>query len=100
MSVQGDRSMRHALFAVLAALVLAPAAAGAAGIPCSDLPQAEKYVHEKLKPGPNTSEAERHLELARKAKTERECSDELAAVDAFARRSLAADHAAEQPQQH
>jgi hypothetical protein len=92
--------MRHGLFAVLAALALAPAAAGAAGIPCSDLPQAEKFVHEKLKPGPNTAEAERHLDLARKAKTERECSDELAAVDAFARRSLAADHAAEQPQQH
>jgi len=91
--------MRVLPFAVLILLAL-PGRAGAAGIPCSDLPQAEKFVHEKLRPGPNTTEAERHLELARKAKSERECSDELAAVDAYARRSLAADHAAPPPQQH
>ncbi len=90
--------MRLLSLAVLAALAVAPVAVRAAGIPCSDLPQAEKFVHEKLKPGPNTTEAERHLQLARQAKTERECSDELTAVDAFARRSLAADHAAEQQQ--
>jgi hypothetical protein len=80
------------LFAL--ALLLAPQAAWAAPIPCSDLPQAEKFVHERLRPGPNTTEALRHLELAKQAKTERQCSDELAAVDVFARRSLAADKAA------
>lgn len=85
--------MRHLpLFAV--ALLLAPQAAWAAAIPCSDLPQAEKFVHERLQPGPNTTEALRHLELAKQAKTERQCSDELTAVDAFARKSLAADKAA------
>jgi hypothetical protein len=89
--------MRIARFVVVATLVVVPRFAVAAGIPCSDLPQAEKFVHEKLKPGPNTTEAERHLELAQKATTERECSNELAAVDAYARRSLAADKAAEQP---
>jgi hypothetical protein len=91
--------MRLLPLAVLVLLAI-PGLAGAAGIPCSDLPQAEKFVHEKLRPGPNTIEAERHLELARKAKSERECSDELTAVDAYARRSLAADRAAQQPQQH
>ena len=87
--------MRIASFAVLIAALAAPGIAGAAGIPCSDLPKAEKFVHDRLKPGPNTTEAEHHLELARQAKTERECSDELAAVDAYARRSLAADKAAQ-----
>ncbi len=92
--------MRLVSLAVVAALAAMPVSVRAAGIPCSDLPQAEKFVREKLKPGPNTTEAEKHLELARKAKTERECSDELTAVDAYARRSLAADHAAEQQQPH
>ncbi len=89
--------MRIASFAVLVAMVVTSGFADAAGIPCSDLPKAEKFVHERLHPGPNTREAERHLEAARRARTERECSDELTAVDAFARRSLAADRAAEQP---
>jgi hypothetical protein len=92
--------MRVVSLTVVAALAAVPVSVRAAGIPCSDLPQAEKFVHEKLKPGPNTTEAEKHLELARQAKTERDCSDELTAVDAYARRSLAADHAAEQQQQH
>ncbi|HUK57584.1 MAG TPA: hypothetical protein VLV50_00025 [Stellaceae bacterium] len=90
---------RHVSLAVIAALALLPASVRAAGIPCSDLPQAEKFVHEKLKPGPNTTEAERHLELAKSAKTELDCSNELSAVDAFARRSLAADRAAGQKTQ-
>jgi hypothetical protein len=76
------------------ALILMPSFAWADPIPCSDLPKAEQFVHERLRPGPNTTEALRHLELAKQAKTERECSDELAAVDVFARRSLAADKAA------
>jgi hypothetical protein len=76
------------------AFILAPSFASAAAIPCSDLPKAEAFVHERLRPGPNTTEALHHLELAKAAKTERQCSDELAAVDAFARRSLAADKAA------
>ncbi|HTZ77804.1 MAG TPA: hypothetical protein VMC10_07845 [Stellaceae bacterium] len=82
--------MRAASLAALAALLL-PAAALAAPIPCSDIPMAQKFIDTKLKPGPNTRAAQHHLDLAKKAKTESECSAELAEVDKYARRSAAAD---------
>jgi len=69
--------------------LLGPAMAIAA-IPCSDLPNAESFVA-KLQPGPNTRAAQRHLEAAKRATSETQCSAELAQVDKYARRSLAAD---------
>jgi hypothetical protein len=86
--------MRKPILALSVLALLAPWSAHAAGFPCADLPKAEKFVHERLHPGPNTREAEKHLERARHARSDRECSDELAAVDAFARKSMAADKAA------
>ena len=64
--------------------------AAAAAIPCSDLPTAETFVS-KLRPGPNTNAAQKHLDAAKQATTEKQCSAELAQVDKYARRSLAAD---------
>ena len=68
---------------------LLPSVASAA-IPCSDLPMAERFV-QTLRPGPNTRAAQRHLEAARHAGSERRCSAELQQVDKYARRSVAAD---------
>lgn len=76
---------------VLAAIaVLAPAAAAADPIPCSDIPMAQDFLN-KLKPGPNTRAAQHHLDLARQARSATQCSAELAEVDKYARRSAAAD---------
>lgn len=69
---------------------LLPSLADAATIPCSDLPMAERFV-EKLRPGPNTRAAERHLEAAKAATSDARCSAELRQVDRYARRSVAAD---------
>jgi hypothetical protein len=78
-------------FVLPAALLafLLPSVASAA-IPCSDLPQAERFV-QTLRPGPNTRAAQRHLEAARHASSEKRCSAELQQVDKYARRSAAAD---------
>lgn len=75
--------------AVLLTLLL-PSLAVAAAIPCSDLPMAERFV-QKLRPGPNTRAAERHLDAARAARSDAQCSAELRQVDRYARRSVAAD---------
>ena len=72
--------------------VLLPGIAGAA-IPCSDLPMADQFV-QKLQPGPNTRSAQRHLEAAKTARTQRQCSAELRLVDTYAKRSVAADRRA------
>ena len=85
--------MRFLTFAILAPLLLAPGIAAAA-VPCSDLPKAESFVREKLRPGPNTRLAERHLEAARHARSARQCSAELQKVDFYAKRSAAADRRA------
>lgn len=86
--------MRFLRFAMLASVLLAPGIAAAA-IPCSDLPKAERYVRENLRPGPNTRLAQRHLEAARHARSAQQCSAELQKVDFYAKRSTAADrHAA------
>jgi predicted outer membrane protein len=85
--------MRILRLAALAAVLLAPGIARAA-ISCADLPQAEAYVHDHLRPGPNTRLAERHLEAARHARSERACRSELGKVNYYAKRSLAADRRA------
>ncbi len=71
---------------------LAPTALSAR-IPCSDLPMAEQFM-QKLQPGPNTRAAQRHLEAAKAATSERKCSAELRQVDMYAKRSVAADRRA------
>ena len=86
--------MRFLRLAVLASVLLAPGIAVAA-ISCADLPKAERYVRENLRPGPNTRLAERHLEAARRARSPRQCSAELQKVDYYAKRSAAADRRAE-----
>jgi hypothetical protein len=79
----------HAL-ALSLAIALTPGLALAA-VSCRELPKAERYVHTKLKPGPNTQAALRHLAAAKHARTAEQCSMELARVDYYARRSRAAD---------
>lgn len=79
------------ILAAAAVAVLAHAAAAAADpIPCSDVPRAQDFLN-KLSPGPNTRAAQHHLDLARRAKSEVQCSAELAEVDKYARLSAAAD---------
>jgi len=84
--------MRLAIAAV-ALLLTAPRALAAGEITCSQLPQAEKFV-EGLKPGPNTSAAQRHIALAKSAKDENQCVTELGKVNYYAKRSLTADQRA------
>ncbi len=72
-------------------ICLAPGFAAAAAISCSELPKAQHFVATKLRPGPNTRAAKRHLAAAKRAHSERQCSAELALTDRYARRSLAAD---------
>jgi hypothetical protein len=82
--------MRFLTVAALAAVLLAPGLASAA-VSCSDLPKAEAYVHDNLRPGPNTRLALRHLAAARHARSDRQCRTELGRVNYYAKRSLAAD---------
>ena len=81
--------------AVLATALFIPGLAHAqnAQITCSQLPKAEAFVNTKLKPGPNTTAAKRHLELAKNAKSDAQCVAELRKVDYYAKRSMAADKA-------
>lgn len=81
--------MRVAL-AVLFALSLAAPAWAAGQITCDQIPAAQRFVA-GLKPGPNTREAQRHLEAARKAKSDKDCVTELGRVNYYAKRSAAAD---------
>ena len=74
----------------MAALFFVPGIANAA-ITCADLPQAEAYVRDHLRPGPNTRQAQRHLEAAKHARSPQECRTELGRVNYFTKRSLAAD---------
>jgi len=83
--------MRIAIAIAAAALLLPGIAAAATPISCRELPKAEQFVHTRLSPGPNTREALHHLAAAKAAPSPRQCSEELAKVDYFARRSLAAD---------
>jgi hypothetical protein len=86
----GPGSMLRLAITALAALLLASGIAAAAPIPCSDIPLAQRFV-DKLRPGPNTRAAQRHLNRAKQAHSEAKCSAELSKVDYYARRSAAAD---------
>jgi hypothetical protein len=82
--------MRFLKVAALAAFLLAPGIARAA-VTCADLPKAEAYVQDHLRPGPNTRLAQRHLEAARHARSDKDCQTELGRVNYYAKRSAAAD---------
>lgn len=89
--------MRILRLALLASVLFAPGMASAA-ISCAvDLPKAERFVHGKLRPGPNTRLAERHLEAARRARSAGQCAAELRKVDFYAKRSVAADRRLARP---
>ena len=82
--------MRTLILPAALLTLLVPGVALAAAIPCSDLPLAEAFV-QKLRPGPNTRAAQRHLEAAKHASSDKQCFRELRQVDKYARRSVAAD---------
>jgi len=71
-------------------LCLTPAAARAELLRCSQIPAAQRFV-DGLKPGPNTRAAQRHLDAAKRATSDKACDKELRKVDKYARRSAAAD---------
>lgn len=79
---------------VAAALLAGPALAQAATqISCSQIPDAQHFV-DGLKPGPNTSAAQQHLDAAKSARqagNDKQCVAELSRVNYYARRSAAAD---------
>ncbi len=78
---------------LLAALVFATPAFAATQITCSQIPEAQRFL-ETLKPGPDTREAQIHLDAAKRAKTNRECVHELGIVNYYATRSVEADRRA------
>ena len=86
----GGVHMRIVFGALVAVVLLAPALAQAQ-ITCAQLPKAEAFVNTKLKPGPNTNAARRHLQAAKQAKSNARCVAELRKVDYYAKRSMAAD---------
>jgi len=65
-------------------------------IACSQIPKAQHYV-DGLKPGPNTSAAQAHLDAAKAATSDRQCVAELRKTDYYAKRSAAADRRAAMP---
>jgi len=81
------------LLAVLIGLRLATPALAADQFQCAQIPHAQKFL-DGLKPGPNTSAAQRHLDAAKSAHSDQQCVAELKKVDYYARRSLAADQRA------
>jgi len=80
---------------IAAALWLAGGAAVAAPLPCSEIPAAQRFIA-GLRPGPNTTLAQRHLDAAKRATSPKVCDAELRQVDRYARRSAAADARAAQ----
>lgn len=81
--------MRAIAVTIVVLFLAAPSMADAA-ISCSQLPAAQGYV-DKLRPGPNTQQAQRHLDAARAATSDSGCVAELRQVNKYARRSAAAD---------
>ena len=59
-------------------------------ISCAQIPDAQRFV-DGLRPGPNTREAQRHLDAAKSATSDQQCVAELGQVDKYARLSSAAD---------
>lgn len=83
--------MRALVAASVAALAVLSFAWPAAAASCrSEINAAQRFVA-KLRPGPNTRAAERHLAAARRTRTERACMAELRQVNTYAERSAAAD---------
>jgi hypothetical protein len=74
-------------------LAHAQAKAGASRITCSQIPDAQRFV-QGLKPGPNTSAAQQHLDAAKHAAdagNDQQCVSELNRVNYYATRSANAD---------
>ncbi|HLI21588.1 MAG TPA: hypothetical protein VKV32_10750 [Stellaceae bacterium] len=66
---------------------------GGSQITCAQIGDAQHFV-DGLKPGPNTSAAQKHLDAAKAASqagNDKQCVQELGRVDYYARRSAAAD---------
>jgi hypothetical protein len=84
------------LAALVALVLLAPGAATAQQITCSQLPAAQRYV-EHLRPGPNTRAAQAHIDAAKAATSDRQCVAELHRADIYAKRSAAADRRGRHP---
>jgi hypothetical protein len=88
--------MRMIRSTLIAALLLAsPALAQAAApqITCGQIDDAQHFV-DGLKPGPNTTAAQQHLDAAKAASqsgNDKQCVSELSRVNYYARRSAAAD---------
>lgn len=88
--------MRVLCPALVAALLLASpvlAQAATSQITCDQIDDAQHFV-DGLKPGPNTTAAQQHLDAAkaaRQAGNDKQCVSELSRVNYYARRSAAAD---------
>ncbi|MGO8919465.1 MAG: hypothetical protein ACLQJR_26480 [Stellaceae bacterium] len=84
--------MRTAAWMLVTLPLLAPGTAGAASgaITCAQIPDAQRFIN-GLKPGPNTAAAQRHLDAAKRATSDKQCITELGKVNYFAKRSAAAD---------
>jgi hypothetical protein len=85
--------MRIRLAMLVIGLLVAPGMAQAQ-ITCAQLPKAAAFVNTKLRPGPNTDAAKRHLEAAQHATSDAQCVAELRKVDYYTKRSMAADRRA------
>jgi hypothetical protein len=85
------------LAATLAALAILTLALPAGAATCeTEIPAAQSFL-DKLRPGPNTAAAQRHLDAAKRAPSADVCAAELRQVDKYARRSQAADQRAAAP---
>jgi hypothetical protein len=80
----------RAVLAFTAAILFTMPALAADKIECAQIPHAQTFV-DGLKPGPNTKAAQRHLDAAKNAKSDKECVAELGKVNYYAKRSAAAD---------
>ena len=86
-------TLAAALFFACPVLVPTFAQAATSQIKCSQIDDAQHFV-DGLKPGPNTTAAQQHLDAARTASQgghDRQCVSELSRVNYYARRSAAAD---------
>jgi hypothetical protein len=94
----GEKIMRVVSAVIAAAFLLAAptlvhAQAATSRITCSQIPDAQRFVG-GLKPGPNTSAAQQHLDAAKQASNagnDQQCVSELGRVNDYATRSAAAD---------
>jgi hypothetical protein len=80
----------RAVLALVATVFLATPVLAADKIECAQIPHAQSFI-DGLKPGPNTQAAQRHLDAAKNAKSDKDCVAELGKVNYYAKRSAAAD---------